>query len=238
MMMKTAGKKTQQNYNSQKAYEINHYWICIYITQLVDNTSIFLHDTALTWQCTTQTFLDDCRSHAAMFLQIENSRSNAGALLGFQPHSDTCNSIRWFTARHNIYKLLYKHCINYISYRFTSRLFFYSPIAPPVPNAPELRSLHAAAPTVQFRISRRALCCCSSANAGTAIGANFKIYLLHQFCSNRVQFFTLHRRHRCKKWWTRILKFILWFERIFVNFQKGIARSLCGRSGSLWSRPI
>jgi len=25
MMMKTAGKKTQQNYNSQKAYEINHY---------------------------------------------------------------------------------------------------------------------------------------------------------------------------------------------------------------------
>ena len=27
---------------------------------------------------------------------------------------------------------------------------------------------------------------------------------------------------------------ILWFLRIFWNFQKGVARSLCGRSGSLW----
>jgi len=30
---------------------------------------------------------------------------------------------------------------------------------------------------------------------------------------------------------------ILWFLRIFLNFQKGVARSLCGRSGPLWSRP-
>jgi len=30
------------------------------------------------------------------------------------------------------------------------------------------------------------------------IGADFKMYL-HQFCSNQVDFFTIHRRHRCKK---------------------------------------
>ena len=40
-----------------------------------------------------------------------------------------------------------------------------------------------------------------------AIGADFKMYLLRQFCSNRVEFFIIHRRHRRKKWWTRILKF-------------------------------
>jgi len=40
-----------------------------------------------------------------------------------------------------------------------------------------------------IRISCRASCCCSSAIAGIAIGANFKIYLLRQFCSNWVQFF-------------------------------------------------
>jgi len=33
------------------------------------------------------------------------------------------------------------------------------------------------------------LCCCSSATAGIAIGTNFKIYLLSQFCSNRLKFF-------------------------------------------------
>jgi len=51
-------------------------------------------------------------------------------------------------------------------------------------------------------------------------------------------FFTIHRRHRCKKWWTRILKFEFCdFWEFFWNFQKGVARSLCGRSGPLWSRP-
>jgi len=57
---------------------------------------------------------------------------------------------------------------------------------PPVKNAHELRSLHAAG---SIRISHRASCCCSSGIAGIAIGANFKIYLLRQFCSNRIQFF-------------------------------------------------
>ena len=32
-----------------------------------------------------------------------------------------------------------------------------------------------------------------------AVGADFKMYLLRQFCSNRVEFFTIHRRHRCKE---------------------------------------
>ena len=32
-----------------------------------------------------------------------------------------------------------------------------------------------------------------------AIGADFRMYLLRQFCSNRVEFFTIHRRHRRKK---------------------------------------
>jgi len=40
-----------------------------------------------------------------------------------------------------------------------------------------------------IRISHQASCCCCSATAGIAIGANFKIYLFRQFCSNRVQFF-------------------------------------------------
>ena len=39
-----------------------------------------------------------------------------------------------------------------------------------------------------------------------AIGADFKLYLLRHFCSNRIIFFSIHRRHRRKKWWTRILK--------------------------------
>ena len=63
---------------------------------------------------------------------------------------------------------------------------FYGPIAPPVPNAPELRSQHAGT----IRISCQASCCCSSAIAGIAIGANFKIYLLRQFYSNRVEIFS------------------------------------------------
>ena len=33
---------------------------------------------------------------------------------------------------------------------------------------------------------------------GIAGMANFKIYLLRQFCSNRVEFFTIHGRHRRK----------------------------------------
>jgi len=70
---------------------------------------------------------------------------------------------------------------------------FYGPIAPPVPNAPSSECPRASI-TARCRVagsirkSRQASCCCSSANAGIAIRANFKIYLLRQFCSNRVAF--------------------------------------------------
>ena len=71
---------------------------------------------------------------------------------------------------------------------------FYGPIAPPVPNA---RSSECPRASIAARrraagsiaISRRASCCCSNAIAGIAIGANFKMYLLRQFCSNRVEIF-------------------------------------------------
>jgi len=56
-----------------------------------------------------------------------------------------------------------------------------------------------------------------------AIGADFIIYLLHQFCSNQVKFFFTIQ--------------ILWFLRFFLKFSKGVAWSLCSRSGPLWSRP-
>jgi len=65
-------------------------WINVLWTQLNTKTRVIIH-TALTWQCTTQTFMDDCRNQADMFLHIENRRSSCGALFGFQPHSDTYN---------------------------------------------------------------------------------------------------------------------------------------------------
>jgi len=71
---------------------------------------------------------------------------------------------------------------------------FYGPIAPPVPNAASsecpqaaIAARHGAGGSI--RISRQASCCCSSAIAGIAIGANIKMHLLRQFCSNRVQIF-------------------------------------------------
>ena len=48
---------------------------------------------------------------------------------------------------------------------------------------------------------------CHVHNCVMVLGADFKMCLLRQFCSNRVEFFTIHRRHRHQKWWTRILKF-------------------------------
>ena len=74
--------------------------------------------------------------------------------------------------------------------------WFLRPDCAPVPNVPALRSPHTAAPPVQseYPAERRAAaavphCCSSSANAGFAIGAKFKMYLLRHFCSNWVEFF-------------------------------------------------
>jgi len=95
----------------------------------------------------------------------------------------------------------------------TNQLVFTVQLRLPVPKAPGSKcprasiaaSCHA---TSSIRIFRRGSCCCSSAIAGIATGANFKIYLLCQFCSNRVEFFVQYTGDTdAKKWRTRILKF-------------------------------
>jgi len=70
-----------------------------------------------------------------------------------------------------------------------------------------------------------------------ALGADFKMYLLRQFCSNRVDFLqytgdTNSKNDGPEFWNSNSVIF-----EIFWNFQKGVARSLCRRSGPLWSRP-
>ena len=70
-----------------------------------------------------------------------------------------------------------------------------------------------------------------------ATGADFKIYLPHQFCSNRVKFFYNRQETQTQKTMDQNFDIrILWFLRIFWNFQKGVTRSLCGRSGPLCSK--
>ena len=65
-----------------------------------------------------------------------------------------------------------------------------------------------------------------------------KIYLVPQFCSNRVEFFYNTQETQTQKMMHQNFEIrILWFFRIFLNLQKGVARSLCGRSGPLWSWP-
>jgi len=55
---------------------------------------------------------------------------------------------------------------------------------------------------------------------------------------NRVEFFLQYTRDTGAKMMDQNFEIrILWFFRIFWNFQKGVARFLCGRSGPLWSRP-
>jgi len=75
----------------------------------------------------------------------------------------------------------------------TSRLVFTARLCPqfrtpPVRNAPELRSLHAATLLVQseYPVKRRAA---AAVHCRNLVGANFKMYLLRQFSSNRVEFF-------------------------------------------------
>jgi len=57
---------------------------------------------------------------------------------------------------------------------------------------------------------------CRVHTCAMAIGADFKMYLLRQFCSNRVDFFTIHRRHRRKKMMEQNFEIrIMLFLRIF-----------------------
>jgi len=67
-----------------------------------------------------------------------------------------------------------------------------------------------------IRICRRASCCFNSATAGIALGANFKIYLLRQFCWNRVEFFyNTHETQMQKIMDQNFEIWVLWFLRIF-----------------------
>jgi len=60
-------------------------------------------------------------------------------------------------------------------------------------------------------------------------GANFKIYLLRQFCSNRVLIFYNTQETQSQKWWTRILKFgFCNFWEFFEIFKK----ASCGPSAT------
>ena len=89
---------------------------------------------------------------------------------------------------------------------------------PPVRNAPAsiAAQRHAAG---SIRISRGPSCCCSSAIAGIAIRANFKIYLLLQFCSNWVEFFYNTQKTQTQKMMDQNFEIrILWFLRIFLKF--------------------
>ena len=79
--------------------------------------------------------------------------------------------------------------------QFNKPVGFYGLIMPPVPYAPSLecprasiaaRLRAAGSITISRRVSH---CCCSNSIAGTAIGANFKMYLLRRFCWNPVEIF-------------------------------------------------
>jgi len=73
-----------------------------------------------------------------------------------------------------------------------------------------------------------------------AIRADFKMYLLRQFCSNRVDFFTIHRTHRRKKRWTRNLKFefcAFWeFFEIFKKASRGASAANLDHYGQCQTR--
>jgi len=83
---------------------------------------------------------------------------------------------------------------------------FYGFIAPPVPNAPNSecpqlgmpQSFDRCVPPVQseYPAERRAAAAVPLLNRHVA---NFKIYLLHQFCSNRVNFFYITQETQTQK---------------------------------------
>ena len=84
---------------------------------------------------------------------------------------------------------------------------FYGPIAPAVPNAPELRSQHDAAPPVQLQYSGERRAAAAMPLPKSPYGQTSKCISSVSFVGIASNFFTIHRRHRRKKCWTRILKF-------------------------------
>jgi len=60
-----------------------------------------------------------------------------------------------------------------------------------------------------------------------ATGADFKMYVLCQFCSNWVKFFYNTQETQTQKMMDQNFEIrFLWFLRIFWNFQKGVAADL------------
>ena len=122
---------------------------------------------------------------------------------------------------------LHHECLPHNDHNNHKPVGFYGPIVPPIPNARSSECPQASiAPrrhaAGSITISRQASCCCSNAIAGIAIEANFKMYLLRQFCSNRVDIFLQYTGDTdAKKLWTRILKFEFCdFSEFFEIFKK------------------
>jgi len=84
---------------------------------------------------------------------------------------------------------------------------FYGPIAPPVWNAPDLRPLHATTPPVQSENHAERCAAAAVPLPESPEGQTSKSVSSVSFVGIESNFFTIDRRHRRKKWWTRILKF-------------------------------
>ena len=105
---------------------------------------------------------------------------------------------------------------------------FYGPIAPPGPNAPSSRICgqnpwnDADATFLDPHISVVDCHCAARYDRREVAGmANFKMYLLCQFCSNRVEFFYNKQKTQTQKMIDQNFEIrILWFLRIFWNYQK------------------
>ena len=125
----------------------------------------------------------------------------------------------------------------------TSRLVFTARLCPkfrmtPVRNTPEFRSLHATTLPVQSEYPAKRRAAAAVPLPESPQGQTSKSISSVSFVRIESNFFTIQRRHKRKKMMDQNFEIrTMWFLRIFWNFQKGIAWSLYGRSGPLWSRP-
>jgi len=125
----------------------------------------------------------------------------------------------------------------------TSRLVFTARLRPkfqmpPVRNAPEFRSLHAAAPPVQSEYPAKRRAAAAVPLPESPQGQTSKSISSVSFVRIESNFFYNTQDTQMQKMMNQNFEIqILWLLRIFWNFQKGVAQSLCGRSGPLWLRP-
>jgi len=128
-------------------------------------------------------------------------------------------------------------------------LGFYGPIAPPVPNAsssecPQFRMPPSfdRSTTLRRRFNYNIpasvvllqQCHCRNRHRGKLQNVSPLSVL---FESSRIFFYNTQETQTQKMMDQNFEIRILWFLRIFWNFQKGVMWSLSGRSGPLWSRP-